>query len=215
MKNWLKEVDFRCIFWRPQFLAMQSWSTWMQTRAFAQVGLGDGWLRVCCLKCRCVYLKSHTLPKTKLSPKKEPLEKEGFYLRNDRTPYKTHPKGSALVGGRAVFWNQTISKRSIAGDLFGLWAFLRNGCLLRMCLKEAQLPKPLTTIGWWMLTLINPILVAGSYHDTGFLPYASYCYILFPFRLRWQHHIHVGVPSPRNHALTCWPAIVTKDTYIK
>jgi len=58
----------------------------------------------------------NTLRKTKLSPKKEPFEKEGFYLRNDRTPYKTHPKGSALVGGRAVFG----TKLSAKGQLLGL-----------------------------------------------------------------------------------------------
>lgn len=63
MKSWFINVESRCLFWRPQFLAMQSWSIWMQTRAFAQVGLGDGWLRVCCLKCRCVYFKSARLQK--------------------------------------------------------------------------------------------------------------------------------------------------------
>lgn len=148
--------------------------------------------------------------------KRSHLKKKGSIFETIERHISRTQKVQHWLVEEQFFENQTISKRSIAGDLFGLWAFLRNGCLLRMCLKEAQLPKPLTTIGWWMLTLINPILVAGSYHDTGFLPYAYafYCYILLPFRLRWQQHILVGVPSPRNHALTCWLAIVTKDTYI-
>lgn len=132
--------------------------------------------------------------------KRSHLKKKGSIFETIERHISRTQKVQHWLVEEQFFENQTISKRSIAGDLFGLWAFLRNGCLLRMCLKEAQLPKPLTTIGWWMLTLINPILVAGSYHDTGFLPYAFYCYILLPFRLRWQQHILVGVPSPRNHA---------------
>ena len=93
----------------------------------------------------------NALPKTNLSPKKEPFEKEGFYLRNDRTPYKTHPKVQHWLVEEQFFGTSLSAKSQLLEIRLGCEPSRETDVYWECALKSLNCPNrlPPSADGCW------------------------------------------------------------------